>query len=119
MSSFSIIDPSTTGEISGVISDLPVGVMRVIAQPIRGLPSANFSAVAAPDGNYRIELLPAGDYKLWVYQDLNTDGKYSFGSLDPLMYAERLAVHSDTINVRSRWETGGIDFSFGKSAKVH
>ncbi len=118
MNSFTIVDPTKTGEIAGVVGNAPKSGIRVIANSLRSRGTDGYSVIAAPDGSYRIDLLPEGKYTLWAYADQDADGKYSFGTLKPMKYAERMTICPDTVNVRSRWETGGIDFSFTKSGKV-
>ena len=54
--------------------------------------------------------VPAGKYLLKGFVDSDRNGTAGYGSLDPFAYAETQAVHADTIAVRARFETAGIEF---------
>jgi hypothetical protein len=54
--------------------------------------------------------LPAGKYILSGFVDSDGDGQPGRGSLMPLRYAETVATSPDTIAVRARFETAGIEF---------
>lgn len=54
--------------------------------------------------------LPAGKYLLSGFVDSNHDGVRSAGTLVPFGPAEPLATMPDTIAVRARFETAGIEF---------
>ncbi|MBI4720084.1 MAG: Ig-like domain-containing protein [Chitinivibrionia bacterium] len=54
--------------------------------------------------------LPAGKYLLSGFVDSDGDGQPGRGSLMPLRYAETVATSPDTIAVRARFETAGIEF---------
>jgi hypothetical protein len=56
--------------------------------------------------------LPPGKYMLRGYIDRNGNGQYDYGSLFPLSLAETVFVYPDTVRVRSRFETAGIELYF-------
>ncbi len=56
--------------------------------------------------------LPAGKYLLSGFIDSNRDGTRTDGSLAPFRLGETSAIHRDTISVRARFETTGIEMIF-------
>ncbi len=56
--------------------------------------------------------LPGGKYLLSGFIDRNGNQKQDIGFLTPFELAEPSAVYPDTIRVRPRFETAGIDFLF-------
>jgi Bacterial Ig-like domain len=56
--------------------------------------------------------LPSGKYILDGFIDSNANGRQDFGSLFPLKLAETGAVYPDTVRIRSRFESTGIEFIF-------
>lgn len=56
--------------------------------------------------------VPAGKYLLSGFIDSNRDGTRNSGSLHPFSLAETSAIHRDTISVRARFETTGIEMIF-------
>ena len=56
--------------------------------------------------------VPRGKYLLSGFLDSNKDGKRTDGSLHPFRLAETAAVYGDTISVRARFETTGIEMTF-------
>jgi hypothetical protein len=56
--------------------------------------------------------LPAGKYILSGFIDSNRDGVRDLGSVVPYGEAETFATYPDTIGVRARFETAGIQFDF-------
>jgi len=44
--------------------------------------------------------------------DMDENGRFSFGRPVPFVPAEPLWISQDTVRVRSRWETGGVDIDF-------
>lgn len=56
--------------------------------------------------------VPGGKYLLSGFIDSNKDGKRTDGSLQPLRLTETAAVYGDTISVRARFETTGIEMIF-------
>ncbi len=53
--------------------------------------------------------LPPGKYFLSGFLDKNNNGLQDYGSLFPFHYAETAAFYPDTIRVRARFETTGIE----------
>jgi hypothetical protein len=110
--SFSVIDSDSLGSIAGrtviVIEGKQSDSVVLTFEGIGGRRS--FDLAAAP-GDFRIEL-PAGKYLLTGFVDSNGDGKKGNGSVVPYKLAETMAVFPDTIAVRARFETAGVQFEF-------
>ncbi len=61
------------------------------------------------DDNLEFHLaLPAGKYIFHCYDDIDDDGIYNWGTINPFNCSEAFYVFPDTISVRSRFETEDI-----------
>jgi uncharacterized protein (DUF2141 family) len=112
---FSILPRDTLGEIQGVISDLDSSGIGPVIIDARRLDQASSPwhgrwQIGSP-GKYSLQWLLPGKYRIQVFRDENHNGKYDYGMPYPFQYAERFAVYPDTITVRSRWETAGVDLN--------
>jgi len=56
--------------------------------------------------------LPPGKYLIEGFLDENDNGKKDLGTLFPFRYAETSVAYPDTVRVRARFETAGIEFLF-------
>ena len=95
------------GEAEGVVkvADYPSGARIVVrAMPLR----AGWWRDVARNGPgpWRIERLPAGQYRVFAWLDSDGDGEWSPGSATPFVPAERWA-RGDTLRVRARWAVPG------------
>lgn len=63
------------------------------------------------DKTFNLEL-PPGKYFLSGFLDRNNNGEQDYGTLFPFDYAETSSRLPDTIRVRARFETSGIEFKF-------
>lgn len=108
---FTVRDPARLGKFSGRTHG-GVDPVFVSAMAVTGRKNQEFTCKADKDGNYRIENLLPGRYILWGFSDANGNGTCDFGSLDPFVHSERFAVNRDTVQVRERWETSGVDIYF-------
>jgi len=61
---------------------------------------------AGPDFSFTD--IPAGEYAIRLWCDLDGDGAFSGGSADPFIYAEPYVVLRDTFQVAPRWQVGGL-----------
>ncbi len=66
----------------------------------------------AVDGRAFNYSMPPGKYFLKGFLDRNNNGKHDLGSLIPFEYSETTAFYPDTIRVRARFETSGIELIF-------
>ena len=102
---------SDEGEIGGTIAvqgDYPQAIVEVVNLQ-------NRSAVqrVVPTGQpYLIPHIPEGQYRLSAVLDINGNGKQDLGQSNPFQFAEPSLLYADTIRVRKRWTTDGINFLF-------
>jgi len=109
---FSIIDPVKTGSISGNIFGSGLIPVVVGARPERSNSKDKGFNRAENTGNYSIEHLKPGGYLIWAFEDRNKNGVYNPGALLPFKFSERFVLYEDTVTVRERWESGGINLNF-------
>jgi uncharacterized protein (DUF2141 family) len=62
--------------------------------------------------SFAFERILPGKYILGGYMDTDEDGKLSVGQPLPFSPLEPFAMRSDTVQVRARWETEGVDLTF-------
>ncbi|MDP8241311.1 MAG: Ig-like domain-containing protein [Candidatus Hatepunaea meridiana] len=105
--SFTILDPTETGSITGMMLDNDFRWVVVARSIDRGNPIETHNKVKT-DGSFNIERLNAGKYIIWAYIDRDRNDMYSYGKLLPFSFAERFTVSPDTITVRERWENSGV-----------
>lgn len=124
--SFSTLNRDSLGSISG---DVQIGLADRADAPVL----MTFRRAGKADESYRLTVkgpnlssgnaatpsniarpfsieLPAGNYLLSGFVDEDGDGEPSYGRLYPFHHAETQAVYSDTVAVRARFETSGIQF---------
>ncbi len=58
-----------------------------------------------PGTAYLVENLPAQEYSLSAYVDMNSNGYFNSGGLDPKTASEPFWIYPTEIRVRARWET--------------
>ena len=108
---FNVIDSDSMGSISGEtilsITSKENDLVRLTFQNVGG---RTFD-LTAPAGAFNIEL-PGGRYLLSGFIDSDRDSVKSAGSVVPYFPAETMAAYPDTISVRARFETAGIQFEF-------
>lgn len=112
ISHFRTKDWAQLGEIAGVVSsnNPQYGKAIIWAFPLRG--TGNYSASAEIGQKYLIQFLLAGQYQIQAGIDVNQNGKLDNGSALHFEYSEPFKVLPDTIKVRKRWTTEGINISF-------
>ncbi len=108
---FNVIDSDSLGSISGETSVSIAGkendLVRLTFQKVGG---RAFDLTTSP-GVFRIDL-PGGRYLMSGFIDSDGDSLKSSGSIVPYLPAETMAAYPDTISVRARFETAGIQFEF-------
>lgn len=114
-SSFITMNPDTFGTVSGrvVINNQTGTAESLILTLWQPKDSGLFYQTAAIDSNhFRFERILPGKYFLSGYNDLNHDRTFDLGRVNPYSPMEPFAVYPDTIYVRSRWETEGVELKF-------
>lgn len=108
---FTTLNPDTLGSISGTVSDEPPmdkGEVHIEARLLGRSAKAYRRSIKAP-GRYLFDGVLPGKYFLSAFRDRDGDGRLSYGQAFPFVPAESFAIFPDTIKVRSRWETEGVD----------
>ena len=110
--SFSILNNDSLGSVSGNLvvdlADKGKGPKQLTFKDISGKQSFD---LRVPGNSFNAEL-PAGKYLLSGYLDDNNNSKRDKGSVLPYSFAETFGKLADTISVRARFETAGIEFKF-------
>ncbi len=103
---FSITSPESLGMVTGTIesADTVMFMLQGITRKMK------YSFTVTGTEHYRWQLYP-DSYTLYAFADQNHNRRWDTGTLVPLSFAERGWVLTDTIKVRARFETEGIDFN--------
>jgi len=110
--SFSTYDQDSLGSVSGTITLKPS--VDTTAFPFIKFTSIDRKFIYEErvlTGQYNFAL-PPGKYLLSGFLDQNNNGFHDIGNLFPFRYAETATFYPDTIRVRSRFETAGIELIF-------
>ena len=111
---YQTLDPAETGSIAGLVISAGLKDVMIKASPLRGS-NKNIELVKAdPDGSFIIKGLREGKYRIWAFEDANGNDRFDGGSLYPFKFSEEFTVHSDTIEVKERWESAGVEIQFGE-----
>jgi hypothetical protein len=100
--SFTALPADSLGSVIGKING-PSGSYQLSLWSVHDHRLTIETDVNAP-GGFRMERIPVGKYILQVARDLNRDGKFTYGGLRPLEFAEPFRFSNDTVSVRARWE---------------
>jgi hypothetical protein len=107
---FATLNVDSLGSISGEIAvKLPSAQAAPVVLSFNNIGSRQKYGMTATGQSFRIDV-PAGKYLLSGFTDSNRNGKRDLGSIIPYGYAETAASFRDTIVVRARFETAGINF---------
>ena len=104
------VSGSVSGEVGTVETAESTTVVLILWRPEQGEPW--YDMVLPQPGPFLFEGVLPGKYFLAGYVDLNGDRLLSFGQPEPFSPLEPFVVHPDTIHVRSRWETEGLNLEF-------
>ena len=109
---FAIFDADSLGSIAGQIVSRPVsreGEPAVVS--FRPVGRTGSYTVTTAGNAFRIDL-PAGKYLISAFLDANLDGELTNGRLVPYELSETRMTYADTVAVRARFETAGIELTF-------
>ncbi len=112
---FQTVEAERLGSISGEIQrpGIPDSVMAFIrAHELGEIGRENL--VVTGQGEYNFADLLPGRYLLSAYLDMDGNSRFSFGCPMPFISAEPFWVGQDTVKVRSRWETAGVDIMLSR-----
>jgi hypothetical protein len=114
-SSFVTINPDTFGTVSGKVvitqpSDASGDLILMLWQPVEN--GLSYQTQPSTRDKFLFERILPGKYFLSGYSDVNHDRIFNLGQIEPHSPLEPFAVYPDTVYVRSRWETEGIELKF-------
>ena len=109
--SFFTLNEGILGLVSGEVGTAETAesmtIVLMLWRPEQGDPW--YDMVLTHPGPFLFEGVLPGKYFLAGYVDLNGDRRLSPGQPEPFSSSEPFVVHPDTIHVRSRWETEGLE----------
>lgn len=106
-----------TGGLMGYVLGPYVEGSIVTAKSLEKKPEV-FSVSVNLDGEFIMEQIPEGQWLLSAFQDIDSNGRYSYGKLYKHTASEPFTILTDTIQVRSNWDIDGIVLTYpGKSEK--
>lgn len=104
-----------TDSLGTIVGTIAIGLRDKAADPtvliFREVANKFTDTVTVKGRDFTVNV-PRGKYLLSGFLDSNKDGKRTDGSLHPFRLAETAAVYGDTISVRARFETTGIEMTF-------
>lgn len=111
---FTTLNADTLASISGTVRDedsTAIGAiyLKAISSEQEG---PTYEIVLPEPGPYTFSDILPGSYTLEAFRDRNQNGKYDFGRAAPFQPAERFVIHTEKIQVRSRWPNEGNDLIF-------
>ncbi len=110
--SFSVLDTDSLGSVSGtVLVELPGKTNSVKQLTFTSVSGKGTYDIRIPGNSFTKEL-PAGKYLMSGYIDENNNNRHDLGGVRPYFLAETFTKSADTISVRARFETAGIEFKF-------
>ena len=113
--SFVTINPDTFGTVSGRMVIINEGGKQESTILTLWQPKENgwfYQTTAFTLNRFRFERILPGKYFLGGYIDLNHNQTFDLGQVNPYSPMEPFAVYPETIYVRSRWETEGVELKF-------
>jgi hypothetical protein len=107
--SFRTLDADSLGSVAGKVSiDLADRQSDSVLLTLRQYGTQYEYTLPVEAGEFSIDV-PAGKYALSCFVDSDGNGRRTLGSIYPYELSETFAAHPDTIKVRTRFETGGIE----------
>jgi hypothetical protein len=110
--SFTTLDMADLGEIAGRIYVADTSWQWVMVEARSVQEKTYYQGISRVGEEYQIDYLPGGLYLLRSIIDINENDLWDKGKTNPWHFAEPFIFMADTINVRKRWTTQGIDFHF-------
>jgi uncharacterized protein (DUF2141 family) len=111
---FTTLSADTLSSISGAVIDedstATAAIYLTAVSTERNGPA--YDLVLPAPGPYLFSDILPGAYTIEAFRDRNENGEYDFGKAVPFQPAERFAIHSENIQVRSRWPNEGNNIVF-------
>jgi hypothetical protein len=108
---FSIIDPDSIGWIEGVVRAGASDSVAGIVLRFRKLSDGQQFQFPSTSRSFKFGL-PAGKYLVSGFVDRNANGRFDRGLVFPYTLSEPFLPYSDTVSVRARFETAGVELEF-------
>ena len=106
------LDPDSLGTVTGKVT---VRLADRLQAPVilRYTKLENRQTFDLPVSGREFKIdLPAGKYLANGFIDIDSSGVRDLGSVVPYRFSETVMTHPDTIAVRARFETAGVEFEF-------
>lgn len=112
-SSFTTRKLEDLGEIAGIVtaSDTADTQAILVAKTIQG--NFSYKNLVKTGRKYLVEYLPQGSYLVTAILDKNGNSIWDRGKSSPWEFSEPFVFKKDTVVVRKRWTTEGVNFNFG------
>ncbi|MEE9464835.1 MAG: Ig-like domain-containing protein [Candidatus Neomarinimicrobiota bacterium] len=102
--------PQTTGEISGLIEGLEG---TVVIEALDAETGQRIVHTVTDSIYYHLELIPPGFYQVFAHEQIGqVPLPYYSGGWQPYRPAAPFAYYPEEVEVRPRWEVGGVDINF-------
>ncbi len=98
--------------ISGKALYYPVDVKNYVALKSLDKKRRTQKALIGKSGKYILKQVLPGKYFVWAFSDKNSNGKYDFGNVVPVEFAEPFYFRPDTLIVRKRWPIKNVNVKF-------
>ena len=105
---FSTISGKEFSGASGIVTlDSEQSNYKVVLIEVEGKNRKYYTGT--DNGNkFKFDKILPGNYLIWSYDDADSSGDYSFGSVYKFEYSEKLIFYPDTLTLRARWPVGDI-----------
>ncbi len=111
---FMTLDPDALGTVSGSVSDeqekRSVPIILILWKI--GSSEISYQLTIPPSGAFLFERILPGKYLLGGFIDIDGNKIITLGQPHPFFPLEPFSLCPDTIYVRSRWETQGVELRF-------
>jgi len=110
--SFITADANSYGSVTGEIKARSAVSKALVISCRIEKKEETVMVIPSESGQYEIEELLPGRYQFEIWEDLNQNGRWDPGRLRPFQTAEPYKSYPDWINVRARWETAEVDWTY-------
>ena len=105
---FSTLDPRIFGSVSGILIDSSGCSGNYFVRFISISSGKNYETSLSESGEWKLEQLPEGKYRIEAFCDENKNGIYDYGSVFPFEGSEIFVSSAEEVTVKSRWNVEDI-----------
>lgn len=111
---FTTLNPDTLGSLSGKVQILGESISGEIMVTLSQIDKVRrrHQKSLSQSGPFLFKNMLPGKYMVGAYLDLDEDGNLTIGTPKPFIPCEPFTFFPDTVHVRSRWETEGVELKF-------